>query len=361
MTCNNCSAKLADGALVCHKCGERVTLPALSKGIKELKEKRITTVKNSFHSPIFIGIAICVSVIAALTLSSAIESSVDFFFGLIAYAASGNGIGVAFAELISLPLALFWIIFAVSATRSTVSAWKLIAKRGNIDSLDILSLKKFPDFMQKMVKKVMIAGICVFAFLIVFSIYLMYQSGSGKFGGETFSTVFNEIGFNEFLSEGATAFLIGLVVFMVAFIIVFYVITKAYGKISDQYKFYKYIIESGQYNESLPTPFVHLVIVGGICAVLGLSSVYLSWSSIVLTANGAYLILNGVLFKLIATRVSGQTEAIKAAEQKREAVIAAAQEYMEEQKRDAVITEAMEHIQSTKERATVNAQLDNQE
>lgn len=150
MICKNCKSEVTESTLICSECGSRVALDSQESVVNDARKAFYKARENSFRTPIFIVVAICLSVVCIANL-----------LGVIISAGS-------LVPMLSL------VFFAIS----TVCAWLLVA--GKCTDKRIKTFGIFASFSSVINTIVLVLACLAGAVLIIACVFFMIVGGVVK-------------------------------------------------------------------------------------------------------------------------------------------------------------------------------------
>lgn len=174
MNCKKCNARIADNALYCSNCGDRTAEHAQKEKIQALKKRIMGILKEQLRSPLFLILAICISIIAIFQIIGAFNN----FSNL-----SSGGL-----EALML---LFNVMLSVFCILSMIGTWKLYFSSNDAVNAKDIGLFAFYPRVQRVIA-------------VMINIFAGISSGFLLLGGFIGGSIMSSIGdFSNNLSDSA--------------------------------------------------------------------------------------------------------------------------------------------------------------
>ena len=286
MICPRCSNEIEDGSLICPHCQEQVAVGMQRAKIAAAKRGILAKLKNSFRSPVFLVLAIALSVMSLFKLLYAISIYNPLF-----------------PEL-SIFLIVIGAIPFIFSLISMIGAWKLYGSDANPAS-GLGSLRVYSVFIQVIFTigyVCTIIGAVSFAFLAVAS-----ASGLKEMVLEALEAGAFEVSlpaetmklFVDNLTVGLFAIVFGFIVATVLLVLM----ASAYKKTQKYLSRLANTCDTLDYNEKEPQPY-GILIFAAVMAILGVvGSIGTVFSLLVSVADITYLICMIIFLKNVHTEL----------------------------------------------------------
>lgn len=275
MYCPTCNKEIADNALVCPNCKERVAEQMQSAKLAALTAKKTDEAKKVFNSPLFLVNFIFLAIVS--------------LFGVIRFlSALGNG-------TLSIILGLVGALPTTFAIISAICAIKLFANKDQLDAGAVSSLAKYPKVMQvfSMIYTV-ISGII--GAVILYLVVIATKAINSTTGFIADLGLGYEVGEILDLIDGSVTTIAVIIFMLVAFVIAFFILSFiCYKKINSYYSMLGKAVGGEAYNTKQNPPVVLSFICAVVIAIFGLILIKASFVYAALWIGIAGYLITGAL------------------------------------------------------------------
>lgn len=335
MICPKCGANIDDATLICPQCHEQVAIGAQRVKIADAKKNNLSILKGAFKSPVFLVLAIALSIMTLANLLSALSQ----------YDASNPAASLFSVIFSSLPF-IFSLI-------SMIGAWKLYGMDTPTES-NVKSLRVYSVFMQV---------ICTIAYIaaIIATVAFGFVAITAALGmKETILQMWRE-GYLEinapaetinFVLENLTLAFILLTVLFIILTVVLILVASAYKKSQRYLLKLADTCASCEYDTDAKFPYGILIFVAVYMAISAFGNLFVNtYSFIVSLAEIVFIISMAIFFKNIHNSLIENAAHISTLERDFSRIVDATnEEYLAEQRRkENAMFEAQERAAKAQE------------